>query len=89
MNAVPPRRAIPCSCIGIPFRLEQASRAVLPGEDARQYTSLRFAILWRTYGVLVAGLPAAQWYELYLLRQPVGGWQITVALHKDTTKNEH
>src|SRR5207248_6134866 len=40
-------------------------------------------------GVLVAGLPAAQWGDLDLLRQPIGGREITVALHKYTTDNEH
>ena len=30
-----------------------------------------------------------EWCELYLLRKPVGGREITVALDKDTTDNEH
>lgn len=38
---------------------------------------------------LVVGLPEAQWGELDLLRQPVGDREITVALDKDTTHNEH
>ena len=43
----------------------------------------------RADGVLVADLPAAQWGELDLLRKPVGGREITVALDTDTTHNEH
>src|SRR5579863_4093991 len=34
------------------------------------------------------GVSVTKWCELYLLRKPVGGRQITVVLDKDTTDNE-
>ena len=34
-------------------------------------------------------LSVTEWCELYLLRKPVGGREITVALDKYTTHNEH
>ena len=35
------------------------------------------------------GFSVTEWCELYLLRQPVGGREITVALDKYTTDREH
>src|SRR6266550_1822213 len=35
------------------------------------------------------GVSVTEWCELDLLRQPVGDREITVALDKDTTDNEH
>src|SRR5579863_2732350 len=49
-------------------------------------------LMWPVRLVATTGMvkqSKTEWCELYLLGQPVGGREITVALDKDTTDNEY